>query len=730
MIIKELELIHFGQFHHKKIRLDPGVNLIYGENESGKTTIWHFVLGMFYGFFKPYIKTRRYLDLHEKYKPWQSSQYCGSMVIYDEEMKRELHIYRNFFQGEEEVRVHDYITGEELTPLYDLHPIFRLPDIAKKHLNLSYSGYMNMGAIGQMSHETDAMLAVELKELVVNALSSKTLNVSMNKIQQHIQQKKEEIGSKRKKKSLYGLNLEKQKEYQQQRQFSCDQERALQELMMQRRCLETEVEELREKIDGITLYEQMREQEEERERQTKRYRVRQEKERLQKQMKDVMGNGNYTLEEVYRGKEAYNEEVRLAKGLQQMEKERLAWQKDQEHIEASIKTIEERRISGENREKNARKNKGMLIGSFFLLCLFFISVFMQNLWLTFIMFTIFLATGILFLKVYKQNIEKSQQNQLCEKELNELKAEKHLLEVHIQENQKKYRMHQQQRMENREKYMPMATLLGIKNASDFERCIQGYQKAEKMKGQLIRLEEQEKSIEENQNGHLVEDRVLEAWKEKLDSYEMEHVRQWKQSKQEILEQLQQSEHEHIRINAKIQESKKHYKSVTEIDEAIDELKAQQQRFDAKQHIYGIVEETLEGITNTLKQEFAPEMNQRISQLVAMITDGKYEEIKITSEMNILFRNSATGRLEDVTALSQGTMDLFYISFRYVLTKWQQGNQTIPLVFDEVFAYFDDWRLERVMDVVKSFDEQILLFTCQEREWNCGIDKGMHGIKLQ
>ncbi len=317
-----------------------------------------------------------------------------------------------------------------------------------------------------------------------------------------------------------------------------------------------------------------------------------------------------------------------------------------------------------------------------------------------------------------------------EKELNELKAERHLLEAHIQENQKNYRMHQQQRMENREKYMPMVTLLGIKNASDFERCIQGYQKAEEMKGQFIRLEEQEKSIEENQNRHLVEDRVLEAWKEKLDSYEMEHVRQWKQSKQEILEQLQQSEHEHIRINAKIQESKKHYKSVTEIDEAIDELKAQQQRFDAKQHIYGIVEETLEGITNTLKQEFAPEMNQRISQLVAMITDGKYEEIKITSEMNILFRNSATGRLEDVTALSQGTMDLFYISFRYVLTKWQQGNQTIPLVFDEVFAYFDDWRLERVMDVVKSFDEQILLFTCQEREWNCGIDKGMHGIKLQ
>ena len=39
MIIKDLELTHFGKFHNKTVALKPGVNIIYGRNEAGKSTV-------------------------------------------------------------------------------------------------------------------------------------------------------------------------------------------------------------------------------------------------------------------------------------------------------------------------------------------------------------------------------------------------------------------------------------------------------------------------------------------------------------------------------------------------------------------------------------------------------------------------------------------------------------------------------------------------------------------
>ncbi len=59
MILKELNLISFGKFERKRFDLEDGLNIIYGENESGKTTIHNFIDGMFYGFLKPYARRKK-----------------------------------------------------------------------------------------------------------------------------------------------------------------------------------------------------------------------------------------------------------------------------------------------------------------------------------------------------------------------------------------------------------------------------------------------------------------------------------------------------------------------------------------------------------------------------------------------------------------------------------------------------------------------------------------------
>lgn len=69
MKIDELNIISFGKFKDKKITLSNGLNIIYGENETGKTTIHKFIEGMFFGFFKPYSKRKIYTDDYEKFFP-------------------------------------------------------------------------------------------------------------------------------------------------------------------------------------------------------------------------------------------------------------------------------------------------------------------------------------------------------------------------------------------------------------------------------------------------------------------------------------------------------------------------------------------------------------------------------------------------------------------------------------------------------------------------------------
>lgn len=62
MIIKTLSLRAFGKFKDTRVELKPGLNLVYGTNEAGKTTVQTFIQGMFFGFYKPYRKKKTYSE--------------------------------------------------------------------------------------------------------------------------------------------------------------------------------------------------------------------------------------------------------------------------------------------------------------------------------------------------------------------------------------------------------------------------------------------------------------------------------------------------------------------------------------------------------------------------------------------------------------------------------------------------------------------------------------------
>lgn len=81
MMIDTLNLTHFGRFHQASLRLSPGINVIYGENEAGKSTIHKFIQEMLFGVERLRGKASK-RDAYSRFQPWeQGKNYEGSMVI-------------------------------------------------------------------------------------------------------------------------------------------------------------------------------------------------------------------------------------------------------------------------------------------------------------------------------------------------------------------------------------------------------------------------------------------------------------------------------------------------------------------------------------------------------------------------------------------------------------------------------------------------------------------------
>ncbi|MBQ1187359.1 MAG: AAA family ATPase [Clostridia bacterium] len=78
MKIKSIDIASFGKLKNYRLELSDGLNVIFGENEKGKSTIMAFVRMMFYG------STGKNTDIkspRKKYRPWNSDLMAGSLTF-------------------------------------------------------------------------------------------------------------------------------------------------------------------------------------------------------------------------------------------------------------------------------------------------------------------------------------------------------------------------------------------------------------------------------------------------------------------------------------------------------------------------------------------------------------------------------------------------------------------------------------------------------------------------
>ena len=186
MIIKDIRLINFGKFHDTEIHFERGLNIVYGENEAGKTTIHTFIRGMLFGIDKQRGKASG-KDTYTKYEPWINPEvYRGMMRV--ENDGKDYRFERNFNKNEKSFRVIDEDLGRELDD-NEIKQLFR---------GLDESCYYNTISISQIGSATDKELENILKNYAANLGSTKSMEIDMKQALTSLDAERKEIISENK----------------------------------------------------------------------------------------------------------------------------------------------------------------------------------------------------------------------------------------------------------------------------------------------------------------------------------------------------------------------------------------------------------------------------------------------------------------------------------------------------------------------------------------------------
>ncbi len=104
------------------------------------------------------------------------------------------------------------------------------------------------------------------------------------------------------------------------------------------------------------------------------------------------------------------------------------------------------------------------------------------------------------------------------------------------------------------------------------------------------------------------------------------------------------------------------------------------------------------------------------KMLSDITGGRYNQVHISPdnfEPEVFSREK--GEFTQIGELSRGTIDQVYLSIRLALMKIICGKSKPPLILDDPFFTFDSQRLSKSLQLLKqiSREYQVLLFTCSD-----------------
>lgn len=108
------------------------------------------------------------------------------------------------------------------------------------------------------------------------------------------------------------------------------------------------------------------------------------------------------------------------------------------------------------------------------------------------------------------------------------------------------------------------------------------------------------------------------------------------------------------------------------------------------------------------------VNRRASEIFSQITDGKYHTLETDPDPAKGISVWDGTRRIPIGRLSRGTIEQIYFSIRMSAAEIL-SEETMPVILDDVFAFYDDKRLGSVLKWLSDQKKQVIIFTCHRRE---------------
>ncbi|WP_423801449.1 AAA family ATPase [Neobacillus sp. SAB-20_R2A] len=131
-------------------------------------------------------------------------------------------------------------------------------------------------------------------------------------------------------------------------------------------------------------------------------------------------------------------------------------------------------------------------------------------------------------------------------------------------------------------------------------------------------------------------------------------------------------------------------------------------------VYSLAQNILTATIEKYKNEHLPRMLERAEEFLSFLTNGRYHRIHLHPLGTGFLVEREDRTLFEANELSQATTEQLYVSIRLALATTLYGKYRFPIIIDDSFVNFDIGRTERVIALLKTLEQnQILFFTCHQ-----------------
>ena len=188
MQILELHLKNFGKFTDYHLEFPNHFQVIYGENEYGKSTVYAFIKAMLFGLERGRGRAAG-RDEFSRYEPWENPNYYAGMMRF-RCGGRTFRLERTFDRYTKNASLICEDDGEELS--------VEAGDLEMLLEGMTAASFENTAAIGQLTAKPGQGLAAELKNYAANYYETGSCDVNLQGALDYLRERKKQVERKQK----------------------------------------------------------------------------------------------------------------------------------------------------------------------------------------------------------------------------------------------------------------------------------------------------------------------------------------------------------------------------------------------------------------------------------------------------------------------------------------------------------------------------------------------------